>query len=127
MNSMARSYLNFMVVKLPSGQLLFQILKIEMFQNTRILCTSFITERNFKNNSPYGTTKSSNLDNSRKVCIIYLFWMSLFVTGSLKTPKFTLGTCLEKKNTHTCLLTNTQIRIPNIAFNSRASTMTVHI
>ena len=64
------------------------------------------TERNFKNNSSHTTTKSSNLDNTRQVFLVYLFWISLFFKRQKKkNPNFTLGTCLEKKKrkrkTHT--------------------------
>ena len=63
-------------------------------------------ERNFKNNSSYTTTESSNLDNTRKVFLVYLFWISLFFKRQfLKTPNFTLGTCLEKKKRKTHTLT----------------------
>ena len=63
------------------------------------------TERDFKNNSSYTTTESSNLVNSRKVFLVYLFWISLFFTRQFENTNFTLGTCLEKKKkkrkTHT--------------------------
>ena len=78
MISMARSYLNF---KLPNVSSHFKFLKYKCFKLPALISMGpallypLFTERDFKNNSSYTTTKSSNLDNTRQVFLVYLFWI----------------------------------------------------
>jgi len=68
------------------------------------------TERNFKNNLSYTTTESSNLDNSRKLFLVYLFWISLLFTRQFENPQFYLRNLKkkkkEKRKTHTLTISD---------------------